>query len=71
MGRLLDAVKPVTLTHVLLLLIAVGLLVNWAELRGINRSLVTVTQSLGGIDADLTAPIDVNIPNAVDVNTEH
>ena len=71
MARLLDAVKRVTLTHVLLLLIAVGLFVNWTELHGINKSLVKASRSLIGIDVDLTTPIDVNIPNAVDVNTEH
>ncbi len=71
MTKLLDAVKRVTLTHVLLLLISVGLFVNWTELHGINKSLAKATTSLVGIDVDLTTPIDVNIPSAVDVNTEH
>ncbi len=71
MARLLDALKQVTLTHVLLLLIAAGLLGNWTELHGINTSLAKASRSLVGIDVDLTTPIDVNIPNAVDVNTEH
>lgn len=71
MGKLQDAVKRLTITHILLLLIAVGLTMNWVELHGINKSLATATHSLRGIDADLTTPIDVNIPNSVEVDTDH
>ncbi len=42
---------------------------NWVELHGINKTLVRATRSLGGIDADLTTPIDVNIPSSIDLNT--
>jgi fumarate reductase subunit D len=64
MGRLLSMAKSVTLTHILLLLIAVGLFMNWTELH-------KMTRSMRGIDVDLTQPIDINLPNAVDVNTQH
>jgi hypothetical protein len=71
MGRLKDAMGKLTATHILLFLIAVGLTMNWVELRGINKNLVRATKSLVGIDVDLTTPIDVNIPSAIDVNTDH
>jgi hypothetical protein len=71
MERLKDAFRKLTATHVLLFLISVGLTMNWVELHGINKSLVKVSRSLIGMDVDLTTPIDVNIPNAVDVNTDH
>jgi hypothetical protein len=71
MRRLGAAVRQLSLTHVLLFLIAICLLLNLVELHGINKSLAKVTKSLVGIDVDLTTPIDVNIPSAVDVNTEH
>lgn len=71
MGKLKDAAKKLTATHILLFLIAIALFLNWTELHGINKNLVLARKSLVGIDVDLTTPIDVNLPNAVDVNTEH
>lgn len=71
MSKLQDAARKLTATHVLLFLIAAALFLNWTELHGINKNLGLVRRSIGGIDADLTTPIDVNLPNAVDVNTEH
>ena len=71
MEKLKDAFRKLTATHILLFLIAVGLFLNWAELTNINKTLGRATRAVGGIDADLTTPIDVNIPNSIDVNTEH
>jgi hypothetical protein len=70
MGKLQEAVRGLTLSQVLFFLIAVALFLNWAELHGMNKNLATAIHSLRGIDADLTTPVDVNIPNAVDVNVQ-
>lgn len=47
MGKLRDAVKKLTLTHLLLFLIAIGLLGNWTELHAINVNLDAIARSLG------------------------
>jgi hypothetical protein len=71
MQRLGAAVGRLSLTHVLLFFLLIGLLLNLVELHGVNQTLIKVNRSLAGIDGDLTNPIDVNIPSSIDVNTEH
>lgn len=53
MVKLREAAKKLTLTHLLLFLIAVSLLANWAELHAINANLDPVARSLGGIEMNL------------------
>lgn len=50
MGKLQEAAKRITLIHILLFLIALGLTANWAELHGINQNLDAIARSLGGIE---------------------
>jgi hypothetical protein len=69
MRRVGEAVRRLSLTHVLLFFVLIGLLLNFVELHGVNQTLIKVNRSLAGIDGDLTNPIDVNIKDPVDVNT--
>jgi hypothetical protein len=71
MTKLQELLRRLTITHIMLFLIAAGLALNGAELFSINRTLVRVVRSVVGIDADLTTPIDVNVTNPVEVNTDH
>jgi hypothetical protein len=59
--KLRDAIKQVSLTHVLLFAVAVSLLLTWQEMRTINKTLLLIHKDTLGIDVDLTTPIDVNV----------
>ncbi|MDR3722976.1 MAG: hypothetical protein P4K83_00625 [Terracidiphilus sp.] len=55
MRILQNILKRLTFTHFFLFLIAIGLLMNWAELRGINTNLRRVGVNADQIETDLSS----------------
>ena len=55
MSRVRDALKRLTLTHVLLLAVTVFLCMNWIEQRTTNHTLKSLVRAVYMVDCDLSS----------------